>query len=69
MIRRQQWLSAAAPEDASASQEAPPVPAQASSRDKYGVDLNEFKMLLGKKPRDWMGMGLQCARLRNSGNE
>ena len=53
MIRRQQWLSAVAPEDASASQEAPPVPAQASSRDKYGVDLNEFKMLLGKKPRDW----------------
>ena len=53
MIRRQQWLSAVAPEDASASQEAPPVPAQAPSRDKYGVDLNEFKMLSGKKPRDW----------------
>ena len=53
MIRRQQWLSAVAPEDASASQEAPPVPAQAPSRDKYGVDLNEFKMLSGKKPREW----------------
>ena len=52
MIRRQQWLSAASPEDASASQEAPPVPAQ-PSRDKYGVDLNEFKMLSGKKPREW----------------
>ena len=52
MIRRQQWLSAASPEDASASQEAPPVPAQ-PSRDKYGIDLNEFKMLSGKKPRDW----------------
>ena len=53
MIRRQQWLSAAVPEDASASQEAPPVPVQASSADKYGVDLNEFKMLSGKKPRKW----------------
>ena len=52
MIRRQQWLSAG-PEDASASEEAPPVPVQASSRDKYGVDLDEFKMLSGKKPREW----------------
>ena len=55
MIRRQQWLSAEAPDDANAPGGALPAPAppQASAADKYGIDLSEFKMKSGRKPRGW----------------
>lgn len=58
MIRRQEWLAAAVPEDASAPQ-APPDPIQSASTDKYGIDLTEFKMKSGRKPREFR----KCARI------
>ena len=55
MIRRQQWLSAEAPDDSNAPDGALPAPAppQASAADKYGIDLSEFKMKSGRKPKGW----------------
>ena len=58
MIRRQEWLAAAIPEDASAPQ-APADPIQSASADKYGIDLNEFKMKSGRKPREFR----KCVRI------
>ena len=48
MIRRQEWL--AAPVEEVEDRE---VPVKASTADKYGVDLDTFKLKSGRKPREW----------------
>ena len=46
--RRREWLSTPVEELGDRA-----VPVKAGSIDKYGVDLNEFKLKVGKKPRTW----------------
>ena len=48
IIRRQAWLSAEVEPEVDRA-----VPIAASTADKYGVDLEEFKMKSGKKPKKW----------------
>ena len=48
LIRRQEWLAA----DVEPLEERE-VPVKPGTADKYGIDLDEFKMKTGKKPRDW----------------
>ena len=48
IIRRQEWLSAVVEPEVDRA-----VPIVASSADKYGVDLEEFKMKSGRKPKKW----------------
>ncbi len=51
-IRRQAWLDAST-EDAQHDEGDRQVPLQPSTGDKYKVDLDVFKMKVGKKPKDW----------------
>ena len=51
IARRQEWLADEVP--AMAADENRDVPLKQGSVDKYGIDLEEFKMKTGKKPRDW----------------
>ena len=51
IARRQEWLADEVP--AMAADENRNVPLKQGSVDKYGIDLEEFKMKTGKKPRDW----------------
>ena len=46
--RRQKWLAAEVAPDQDRQ-----VPISASTTDKYGIDLEEFKMKTGKKPKRW----------------
>ena len=46
--RRQQWLAAAEVPD-----EDRQIPVVAGTTDKYGIDLEEFKMKTGRKPKGW----------------
>ena len=56
MIRRQEWLAAAAPDDAA---EEAPKPARASAADKYGINLDDFRMKSNRRPRDFK----KCLRI------
>ena len=49
--RRQQWLAEAAEE--TSEQDEAAIPLRSNTADKYGVDLEEFKMKTGKKPLHW----------------
>ena len=51
IARQQEWLAAEVPE--TAAEENSDVPLKQGNADKYGIDLEEFKMKTGKKPRDW----------------
>ena len=53
MIRRQEWLAATAPPEEGGDPEAATASPRASTADKYGVDLEEFKMKSSRKPRDF----------------
>ena len=48
ITRRKEWLGA----DADPEQDRD-VPIKPSTADKYGIDLEEFKMKTGRKPREW----------------
>ena len=52
MRRREEWLAAPVLEEAGAAHAAP-GPVQVGTADKYGLDLNEFKMKTGRKPREF----------------
>ena len=66
MARRQEWLASAETHGEADSVGSPDV-ACSSFVDKYGIDLNVFKMLLGRKPHvdfkkclriaEWTGEG------------
>ena len=55
MIRRQEWLAAVAPD---ASEEAP-APVRASAADKYGINMDDFRMKTNRRPRDFK----KCLRI------
>ena len=59
MIRRQEWLAATAPPEEGGDPEAAPASPRAGTADKYGVDLEEFKMKSSRKPRDFK----KCLRI------
>ena len=59
MIRRQEWLAATAPPEEGGDPEAAPASPRAGTADKYGVDLEEFKMKSRRKPRDFK----KCLRI------
>ena len=42
-------MAAVAPDEA---QEQEPVPARASAADKYGINLDDFRMKTNRRPRD-----------------
>ena len=48
ITRRQEWLTADLGID-----EAREIPISEGSADRYGIDLEEFKMKTGRKPRGW----------------
>ena len=48
LSRRQEWLTADLGVD-----EVRETPISHSGADRYGIDLEEFKMKTGKKPREW----------------
>ena len=48
--RRREWLNA---EVAEVADDEAPVPIRASNADKYGIDLELFKMKTGRKPPEW----------------
>ena len=48
LIRRREWLAAPVEE-----MNDPDVPVKAGRVDKYGLDLDEFKLNIGRKPRTW----------------
>ena len=48
LSRRQEWLTADLGVD-----EVREIPISHSGADRYGIDLEEFKMKTGKKPREW----------------
>ena len=50
MIRRQEWLAAVAPDEA---QEQAPLPVRASAADKYGINMDDFRMKTNRRPRDF----------------
>ena len=52
--RRQQWLAEAAEEVP--EQDEGTIPLSINTADKYGVDLEEFKMKTGKKPLHWQSL-------------
>ena len=56
MIRRQEWLVAVAPDEA---QEQAPLPVRASAADKYGINMDDFRMKTNKRPRDFK----KCLRI------
>ena len=43
-------MAAVAPDEA---QEQAPVPTRASAADKYGINLDEFRMKANRRPRDF----------------
>ena len=49
--RRQQWLAEANEE--APEQDTSAIPLSTNTADKYGVDLEEFKLKTGKKPLHW----------------
>ena len=49
LIRRQEWLASPVEEDV-CNRDVTVKPGQA---DKYGINLDEFKMKSGRKPRSW----------------
>ena len=63
MLRREEWLTAAVPDEGAA--QADPEPVQAGTGDKYGLDLNEFKMKTGRKPREFK----KCVRFAEWNSE
>ena len=54
--RRRLRLAAAAPVEAEGGEEEeqPPLPVAGRERDRYGLDLDEFKCRSGRKPRGWL---------------
>ena len=59
MIRRQEWLAAAvAPDDEGAETAAAPA-AGARTGDRFGLDLDEFKLKTNRRPRDFK----KCLRI------
>ena len=48
ITRRQEWLTAEVEPEQDRD-----VPIKPSTADKYGIDLEEFKMKTGRKPREW----------------
>ena len=46
--RRDKWLAAAEVPD-----EDRQIPVVANTTDRYGIDLEEFKMKIGRKPKGW----------------
>ena len=49
LARRQAWLASPAEEEVGDRH----VPVAASTADKYGVDLDVFRMKTGRKPKGW----------------
>ena len=58
MIRRQEWLAAAAPDDEPSEAAAAPA-ARLRTADRFGLDLDEFKMKTNRRPRDFK----KCLRI------
>ena len=56
MIRRQVWLVAVVHDEA---QEQAPVQTRASAAEKYGINLDDFRMKTNRRPRDFK----KCLRI------
>ena len=57
MIRRQEWLAGVAPDEGAAEGAAPAE--GAPTADKFGLDLDEFKMKTNRRPREFK----KCLRI------
>ena len=58
-MRRQAWLAAPVEEEVGDRH----VPVAASTADKYGIDINVFRMKTGRKPKGWTVACKTAARI------